>query len=367
MSYLYEHLGSTFFYSLILIFSVLFAFLAQIVKSKSVGNILVTFVTLTLALPAGLRDVSVGIDTPNYFLIINSADKFYIGELYYTYYEIGFQWVIKSLISILKDPHYVLMVIALVTITLIVRTLWFFRDRISFSLSVFLYVCMQYFSSYNTSRQWLAIAISFFATRYLFDGKYLKFSILVLVSSLFHGSALICLLFIPLHMLMVKKITLKYKIFTILLLVTFTLFNNYILDILGVTSTLEKYQYYLDGGSQTNGIGIMFIIRLLAIVTAIWLLVTNRYKFKDKNFIKTIIALYILGLFSMFLGYLFIFAVRLGAYANIYGIILFSMIAKSPFAVLIKPTVVLIGLYLFFSGLSNSSQGHMPYKVFFDF
>lgn len=148
-------------YSIILIISVSFSYIAQNSRSKTISKIFVVLVIIILSLIAGLRDVSVGIDTHAYIRAIISASYTYSGELFYRYYEIGFGILLKTLVYILKDPHYVILFISIVTNALIIKTLWRYRGDYSFSFSIFLYYTLYYFETFNISRQYLAISIIF--------------------------------------------------------------------------------------------------------------------------------------------------------------------------------------------------------------
>lgn len=367
MNYIVEHPDSAFLYFLMLIFSVLFAFIAQRVKSRKVANLFVTFVILILAIPAGLRGDFVGIDTLAYVRGIESANPNYLGEPLYKFFDYGFQLLIKALVFLVGEPHYVLLIISLITVTLIIRTLWFFKDKVSFSLSVFLYFTMHhYFEIYNISRQWLAVAVTFYAVRYLLSSKYITYCCFVFVAATLHASALVCLTFIPLHMLIVKKSPLKYKIMLIIATVTFALFFNSIMDVLGFSSVLEKYQHlYLQDDNKITNFGYLFFVRLLAIITALWFLVSRKYKFEDVNFAKSIITLSFVGTVGAMLGYVYLFADRIAIYATVFEVILFSMLSNSrSFPILIKVALTVLGVYLLYQGLAGSAQGQMPYKLF---
>src|SRR5699024_10351989 len=117
-------------------------------------------------------------------------------------------------------------VLAFATNYLIVKSLWHFKDKVNFTLSTFLFFTIYYFQTYNITRQWLAIAIVFFAIKYLFSNKYIKYLLIVLVASTIHSSAIITLSFIPLHVWVTRKLSKKYKFFIFLLLFTMFIFGD---------------------------------------------------------------------------------------------------------------------------------------------
>ncbi|OME82138.1 hypothetical protein BK120_15820 [Paenibacillus sp. FSL A5-0031] len=362
MNFIVSFPYSAIFYSGILFFCVIFSLLAQFSNRKLFARYMIMFVVLTLSIVAGLRGSMVGKDTWAYLQIIESTSISYSGELFYQYTEQGFQILIRLLMFVLNEPHYVLFSIALLTNSLIISTCWIFRERMNFALSVFCYITMFYFETYNISRQWLAIAIIFFAFRYLIRSKYGVFIAFIIIAFSIHNSAIICLLFIPIHMFFMKKLPIIYALIIILSLI----FSGKILNITGISSTIENYGYYINEIGSTNGnFGLLFLARLGIFLFAIFLYLKNEYKYEDNIFQKQIIAVSFLGLLMSILGYMYMFAGRIATYATVFQILLFAMISRTKtFSFISILMIIILGIYLFYGGLNNSSQGQMPYKFF---
>lgn len=87
---------------------------------------------------------------------------------------------------------------AIITITLMVRTLWRWSPAFAFSIAI-LIVSGVWHGSFNGVRQYLACAIIFAGHRYIIDRKPFRWFVVVLVATLFHVSALVALLmyFVP--------------------------------------------------------------------------------------------------------------------------------------------------------------------------
>lgn len=82
---------------------------------------------------------------------------------------------------------------AIITLALLVRTLW--RWSPAFALSVAILILSGvWHGTFNGVRQYLACAILFSGHRYVIDRKFIKWSLIVFVASLFHISALVGLL-----------------------------------------------------------------------------------------------------------------------------------------------------------------------------
>lgn len=319
-------------------------------------------IIMILSIVGGLRDSTVGKDTWAYIQMIESSNISYSGELFYQYTEKGFQILIKLLIYILNEPQYVLISISLLTNGLIISTCWFFREKINFSLSVFCFITMFYFETYNILRQWLAIAIIFFAFRYLIRSKYGLFIAFVFIAYGIHSSAIICLLFIPTHMFIMKRIPVIYTI----IIIVFLVFSGRLLNLTGISSTIESYEYYIQEMGSTNGnFGLLFLARLGILLFSVFLYLKKEYIFEDKIFQKQIITINVLGVLLSTLGYIYMFAGRIATYATVFQIFLFAMISRTKtFSIISILMIIVLGLYLFYGGLNNSSQGQMPYRFF---
>lgn len=356
-------------YVFVLLHIVFLAFLAEISDSKGLGHIFVSVLILSLGLFAGLRDVSVGIDTQSYYMAILSASPGYSGEQFYNYFEIGFVLLLKGLIFLVKDPHCVILLVSLMIHTLMIETLWSYKNNVSFSFSVFLYYTMYYLETYNVMRQWLAIAIIFFALRYLLEDKYIKFVCFLLIATTMHSSAIICIVFIPIHMLIVHKVPLKYKVLIGVSIIVYLFFSNYFFTVLGLESVFDRYKHYYVGGTAAVSFGFYFVLRLCIVLFALFLLKQTSCTLQQSIFIKNIIALTFLGTLLTMTGYVIRYADRLGTYAVVYEIMLWPLLTKSKqmpaLAALFKLVAILLALYVFYVGLKGSSQGQMPYRLFF--
>jgi hypothetical protein len=369
LNYILAYPYSAIVYVFVLFHVVFLAFLAQLSKSKVSGQIFVCALILSLTLLAGLRDISVGIDTRSYYMAILSASPGYSGEQFYNYFEIGFVLLLKGLIFLVKDPHCVILLVSWMIHMLMIETLWSFKNDVSFSFSVFLYYTMYYFETYNVMRQWLAIAIIFFALRYLLEDQYLKFVCFLLIATTMHSSAIICMVFIPIHMLIVHKVPLKYKVLIGVAIIVYLTFSDYFFGLLGVESVFERYKHYYIGGSTSISFGFYFVLRLCILLFALFLLKQDSYALQHSTFIKNMIALTFLGTLLTMTGYVIRYADRLGTYAVVYEIMLWPLLIKSKktpaLVAIFKLAAILLALYVFYVGLQGSIQGQMPYKLFF--
>ncbi|WP_338449843.1 EpsG family protein [Niallia oryzisoli] len=115
--------------------------------------------------------------------------------------EFGFNILQIILHNISKDPQLLVFTTACITNVLIVIALYKYSRMIEISLYV--YIASGLFTvSMNGIRQSLAAAMIFLATKYLLDGNFKKFLLVVLLASTIHQSALI---FIPVYFIVRRK------------------------------------------------------------------------------------------------------------------------------------------------------------------
>jgi hypothetical protein len=139
--------------------------------------------------------------------------------------ELGYDFL-NVLIAFFTANRYIFILI----LTLIIYTLVFIsfkRYMSNYPFALMLFMALWFFFTFTYLRQALAVSISWLAIRYIRDRKLWKFLLIVLISILFHNSAVVL---IPFYFLPVRK----YKIHNVLIVMVICL----ILGASGVTSSL---------------------------------------------------------------------------------------------------------------------------------
>ena len=124
-------------------------------------------------------------------LIVVSGFRYSSGTDYWTYRDVymlsidmnlkevqdpGFILMCKILNNITNDPQILFIVCSAIINILIVNTLR--KQSSKFEFSMYLYITTYvYYSTFNGVRQWLAAAIIFSATKYLFERDFKKYFI----------------------------------------------------------------------------------------------------------------------------------------------------------------------------------------------
>lgn len=150
------------------------------------NRLLIIMAALSLVLVAGLRN-NIG-DTYFYMHAYNVAE--FNWEYIQNNKDMGFNIFQMILKGYTNDAQAMVFITALITNLLIVSTLYKYSRLIEISLYVYITSGM-YLVSMNGIRQYLAAAIVFAATKYIFDGNWKMYVLIVLFASTFHQSALV--------------------------------------------------------------------------------------------------------------------------------------------------------------------------------
>lgn len=212
---------------------------------------------LSLFILSGFRAITIGTDTPMYthtFYLIRGGLKNL--DLLKGRFEIGFRLYECLIGEFTENSHVFLIITSLITILLIFRL--FYKESKLPWFSVLLYICLMfYYDGMSLIRQHLAIAFTctaytFLAERYKKTGietKYnLLFVIFTILAGLFHSSAYLFLIFLPLSYIRLDK-NKRWK-YIILAIVTALCINKLLSYVVRLFPRYANYllsdRYYLQ-------------------------------------------------------------------------------------------------------------------------
>jgi transmembrane protein EpsG len=235
--------------------------------------------------------------------------------------DIGFgilQMILKNYVS--EDPQILVFTTALVTNVLIVLT--FYKYSRMIELSLYVYITSGLFIvTMNGIRQSLAAAIVFMGTKFIIDGKWLPYFLIVIFASFFHQSAL---LLIPIYFIARfkawSKATYALLIFAIIIVVGFDQFSSILFKAIEDTQ-YGHYKDFQEGGAN--------ILRVFVAAAPLIIAFSGREKLKtifpggDVFINMSLIGL----LFIIIATQNWIFA-RFTIYFDLYHLILISWIVK---------------------------------------
>ena len=227
-------------------------------------------------------------------------------------------------------------------------------------ISIFIYVCVYYFLGImGQLRQALAISLIVFSWPYIKSKKIIFF---VLLASLFHYSAIICLLYYCVPNRLFKKHV--YLCVLLFICFTFEYFQSLLL------TALENFSYgkvLLYVNIEDGGISTVFILYKLFVfflfLYRIDRCVTNLPKYKIANIYFLSIILYLILSFSSSIGG------RIILYFTMFEILIIPFIINSYSRMikrlLISILFIMINVYQYFSFLYSFSDTFIPYKFLF--
>lgn len=366
MNYILEYPKSAILYTIVCIITLILARLAVRQKKQEFGVFFVFLIIMIYSLVAGLRGHLVGNDTANYVTHIYYWQTL---ESYVRYpTEPGLKVISLLLSMFIKSPVFVLFFVSLITNGLIISRLWSYREKINFELALLIYSLYYYAMTLSGMRQWIAVAIVFWSSKYILENKYIKYTLMLLVATLFHNTAIISLGVILLHLINKGKYN-KNKLL-ISLLIFPPLFIVILLFFEFQFSLFSQYSSYLNELQFQSGSGFTLWIRVIFAITIFFLIDKQKFKdFEEYNFFKFNYIIYIFGLLLIIPGYYIENLNRLAFYYSINELVVFGVLGKYYKDTIIKIFLsgfILFLMLLYVLELANSGLGHMPYIPFWE-
>lgn len=286
-------------------------------KKNKKGIIILPIAILSLI--AGLRAETVGTDTSSYVYSIMNGFPYS-----WMFPEEGFRLVSNYLFQVSNNYSVVLLAFAIITNALVLIRLWDFRSSSSFSFMVFFYIAVYYFNSMNIMRQYVAMAILFYATRFLEKKNYIPFTILWVLSITIHTTSVLGIIFLIMYFW--NNLSKKQKLY---LLVPLTVISIIAFRYILIMQNEHIENYF---SQKTSNINISYFYRLFAVLLLLYLdhshkrLVfghstkrnlysANEDTITEKNNIK---FYYILGIALSTFGMFLLYMSRIGLYFLIF-------------------------------------------------
>lgn len=323
---------------------------------KNYNNIFILISLVSLIVISGFRYKS-GTDFHTYTEIYMLAPKTNLSDAT----DIGFLIICKILNRISLDPQLMFLVTSIIINILIVNTLR--KKSTSYELSMWLYInTFAYYSTFNGVRQWVAAAIVFSGSEYLFKRNFKKYLIVVILASLIHASAIVMLV---IYFIVNSKPFSLRNLFIIISFIgaifLYIPFVNLLFKLLQGT----QYAYYFNVvKDSTNGVNPIRIIVYLLPVILFALFYKKLNKKKDKE-IDIIFNLCIIGSLIMLLSVKQVFFARLIFYFDVYYLLLIPRlvtIGSKKFNRLIYYFIVICYFLFSYTLLTYGEARILPYE-----
>lgn len=363
--------------------SVFFAYLAR--KSQRRANfILLSMLSIGVtAILAGMRDVTIGIDTQSYFE--NSWSKAmsmehlglfeYVGEYLEgsrSRFEALFGLLLGVVVRLSGDYQVFLTVVHLIIVGCVYIGAFRMKEHAAPELTLLLFYLLYFGQSLNIFRQYIAMAILFAAVADIEKGKHLRYLFFVAVAFLFHNTGIIGLAPLLVYRVLYPKNPLKdttmfRKVLTCTAIVGGTVLFVPLVKLLiemGILS--RKYLYYFNGEENSSYKLVLLFLAVEAVAMAFfWKSFRKNNSHPDFYIFCSIsfVALIILGT-SINYGK------RIAAYFSFLNIVSLGMMVKSQkltenrriVGIGVVAVVLVYWAYVYL--LRNASQT-MPYVPFF--
>ena len=363
MNYISQYPKSVLLYIFILFVCLIFAIMGTRRRYREKKfNIWVIFIIFILSIFAGIRGETVGIDVEHY--ILRHIEPIREGFFLRVNQPIGFKILVWLVYKFTDQTYMVFMLFAFITNGLIIKRLWDFRNKASFPMMILFYYCYYYLITFNVFRQFISIAIVFFATRFLENKQYSKYIVAVVMAMTIHSTSILGFILLLIDILLSNSDKKQRKIRKMFLMASPIL-------IFAVATLIYKYfdyEHYLNLYLvyNTGRLGFMTPVKIAFSILIYWLL-KHDYSVKHKttagtNELKKLFTIYFIGLVMALIVILSSFADRFAWYFLIWEPVFMSLkIKKKGFRLLMNSIYILFALYTLYISLNSSGQGIMPY------
>ena len=331
------------------VLSVLCAWAAE----KKNNKILFAISAILIAVIAGARAETVGIDTTGYYTYIDWAEKDILKNV-----EPGFIFLSKYLLRLFGEIKWVVFFFSGLTVVFMFTRFWTLRNKASYALMVFFYLAFYLQLSMNVMRQFFAISIVFLASVFLEKKKYLIFLLVSIVAMLFHYSAIFAAVIFVVYFWNgtkkgIKKLALLLSICALVLLT-----YNYI------GSLLNLYSGYFD--EMQVDIGLMVLAKVALLV---FFIIFNRlyiyHNEENDPTAKNVVTVYIIGLAITMLGYFFTYMERVAFAFMMFEPVCLALMCKKHYKGLFRVATVALAAFIIYSSYSSNGNGVFPYAWIF--
>ena len=299
-------------------------------KLKIANIFWVALICLPLSIIAGIR-TDVGTDYVNYVRIFGDIQELTLFEcLTHSYLDIGFATVVRLLWYITDSVKLIFFVLTFATLFIAFKTFAKRRDEMSIVLFALMYYLIMYHYSLNILRQCLAMSMIMWALDLMIDRKYVKGTIVCVVTMLIHNTAVLGLLFLAVVVMFnTKKQKAKLAqgqmsglriVYYCLVLVSVLIIPT-VLNILMKLPFLKEYSKHIISDASVGLGRFFYFVILFAPLILIWKTVES----DEKLFSLFHVALLYLPV--SFAGYYFNWASRM----NLYTTSVFIIIFPTPF------------------------------------
>lgn len=214
------------------------------------------------------------------------------------------------------------------------------RESVSFQdACFFFFTSTLYYNYFSMMRQWMAVAITFWGSRYLRDDKMVKYFLICAIAAVFHPSALVM---IPVYFLVKGKAWGGKQLAMIAAFSIVMLFLNPVLSSLEAATEGTTYDYVFSTMISDSGSSIVRAF-IAAVPVVLAFDSRNRLNTPMMNIsVNMSVVNLLLNILASFTSGLFV--IRLSTYMNVYNAILYPYLLNVAFVK--NKSMIKMGFYI---------------------
>lgn len=303
----------------------------KIGKKKNLLSMGITFMIVftPIIIIYGMR-YNVGVDCHNYFLyfrnVLNDVPGA-ISNIFNDRFEPGYVFLNVIAAQIIPKEYGCFLVTGFVMYFLLFWGLFYYRKELSISQGIFIFLTVYFGVSCNCVRQMLAVLVVLGSFKYILSKDLKKYLITIIIASLFHKSALFCIIFFLLTRYTENnKILIRLKLLAIILGFAISISAE---PITSVIAHMGIYSGHATSAYVGSGIaaGMKFLAYVIPMIFFIEFFKGNLLSGSRKY--QIYIILYYFQIPFQCFGVFNAAAERMSLYCSIIQVILIPLITKS--------------------------------------
>ena len=281
--------------------------------------------------------------------------------------EIGFRTIAYIVNKMGVHPQAVIAIMNLISLTSIYKFIKRYSPDKMLSILLFLPLYFQF--DMHAARTAVAISISTYSFKYIYEKKPLKFLLVIILASCFHKTALILIVMYFIGNMKVNKFIGVISMLMVAVLTTFISFSNIIfkmLKFLRLNSIANRYSTYIY--SVDYGYPFKLYDPRLLLVAGMYILAKAVLDSSDRIQNLLINYIWINALLMIIFREHTVFVTRLTSYFNIYTIILVPYIImqyRNSSNISIYALSKISSIYIYLAYIIALLIGKVEYKLFF--
>ena len=307
----------------------------------------------------------VGTDYPTYISLYEAINNISTPEqLWQQVLEVEPLYVLMNVLIrlIFNTPLPVFFVSSLLLLGFLFRAVEDYHGKISVMLAVFVFLTLMFSTTLNIMRQMIAVSITFYAARHLFQKKYDTAALWMFLALMFHYSAIVLLPFWLFRGPQRYARNARIAMFAALALM-FVLGSVFGSIFSGIRAL------YTDEGGEGGTLKIGLMLLRLPIIVPILLFRKQLIAHDERN--KFWIMLAVFEVLFSYLGYILDVLNRLSLYFAVSWIVLLPALVRcmptrgAQYRMGAYVTAVCVGLWIFNTAINNYGDV-LPYQTIFD-